>query len=273
MTKFLFSLIALLLILVVLHGTLAIRFKSLAADLMDQVAGGPAPVLATRTLPAAIIGFTERAGVDQSQLARSVRLSQNAEMRLEKDGDWQPLSAEQIISTGTPGFVWLAEQTIGPMVKFRVIDAYVAGEGRLNVRALGSVPVANSMGPATDLAEAMRYLAELVWAPDAMLGNPALIWQEQPDGSVTVSLKLPHDTARVRFVFNTQGDITEVRARDRPAGANGAQIVLRDWLIRVEDYRDFGDRRVPVRGEVGYIYSDGYQAYWRGEITGYSVER
>jgi len=259
----------LFLILAATHVTLAMKFKSLASDLMDQVSSGPAPVAPTTALPEAILRFTHRAGADRNQLMRTVRLIQSAEMRLKRGGDWQALTADQVISTGAPGFVWLARQTIGPLVKFRVIDAYVKGEGRLNVRALGSIPVANSTGPETDLAEAMRYLAELVWAPDAMLGNPALRWAEQPDGSVTVGLDLADATAQVTFFFDPEGDIIEVRAKDRPAEVG----VYRDWVIKVGQYRDFGVRRVPAWGEVGYIYPDGYEAYWRGEITSYLVQQ
>ena len=30
-------------------------------------------------------------------------------------------------------------------------------------------------------------------------------------------------------------------------------------------------RRMPLSGEVGYDYPDGYESYWRGRITGLEV--
>ncbi len=37
------------------------------------------------------------------------------------------------------------------------------------------------------------------------------------------------------------------------------------------DYREIGGRRVPHRAEVGYDYPEGYEAYFRGRITGLKV--
>ena len=38
-------------------------------------------------------------------------------------------------------------------------------------------------------------------------------------------------------------------------------------LFEVRDYRQIGPRRIPATAEVGYVYPEGYEAYYRLAIT------
>lgn len=265
------------------HVIAVYRFNNFADDLIQKVENSRAPQPALQNIPDIILNFVHRAGVDDKALAGTVTLTQKADMRLEKGGDWQALTAKQVISTGEMGFVWLAEQKMGFLTKFRVIDAYVQGEGQLRVRLLGSIPLVNHTGRDADIAEVMRYLSELVWAPDAMIGDLGLNWKVVTERSVYISVTLPVDgngdgdggggdggiEVGVTYIFDDEGDIVEVHADNRPAEIVDGKAVLRDWRIKVGGYKDFNDRRVPSKGEVGYIYEDGYEAYWRGEVLTY----
>ena len=48
----------------------------------------------------------------------------------------------------------------------------------LEARLFGSLRLARAAGPHVGKGELMRYLAELAWAPHAMLHNPQLSWRE-----------------------------------------------------------------------------------------------
>ncbi len=272
MSKFILAIGGLILIATIVHFVAETKFKNVAKGLMQQVATAPKPKLSRTEIPKLILDYVERAGVKPDQLATTIKLTQIAEMRIDKGGDWQSLTAEQIISTGEIGFVWWAEQAIGPIVKFRVIDAYVNGRGRLNVRIMGSIPVGDISGDDVDIAEAMRYLSELVWAPDAMIGNPQLSWKELTDHSVYLSVILPAGNAGVTFLFDSAGDIVKIIAKDRPAEIVDGKAILRDWQIKIGDYKTLNGRRIPTTGEVGYTYEDGYEAYWRGEVVSYEAK-
>ena len=153
----------------------------------------------------------------------------------------------------------------------RVVDAYAGGRGWLEVRVLGSVRVARATGPELDRGEAMRYLAEIVWAPDAILANRDLVWTDPGGDWITVALGTEEGAPEVRFRLDAAGDFVEIRAEDRPATGPEGGFVLRDWEGHFSDYERIGPRRVPRRGEVGYVCEDGYEAYWRGEISGLEV--
>ncbi len=121
------------------------------------------------------------------------------------------------------------------------------------------------------LGEAYRYLAELPWAPDAILGNPDLEWRILARNIAEVRLATPAGAARVSFRFDAQGDIVEIEAKGRPARDASGKEVLRDWRGYFRDYRQIGPRRIPGAAEVGYVYPEGYEAYFRCKITDYHL--
>jgi len=149
-------------------------------------------------------------------------------------------------------------------------DAYAGGEGPLDARLLSAIPVASSTGPDAALGEAMRYLAELPWAPDAILGNPAIRWRMTGPRSLEASLAEPAGAA-VAFTFDEAGDIVLMDARDRPSGDAEGQAVRLDWRGESSDYRTIGPRRVPAFGVVGYIRPEVFVPYFRATITSYRL--
>ena len=181
-----------------------------------------------------------------------------------------------IVGLGNPGAKYAANRhNIGFMALDRVAEDHglgpwksrfqgLAAEGRLGetrVTLLKPQTFMNLSGQA--VGEAMRYLAELPWVPDAILENGALIWNQIEAQRVRVSL----GEVAVEFRFDGAGDIVEMTAKDRPVRDPDGESRLRDWRGRFSEYRWIGGRRIPARGEVGYDYPDGYEPYWRGEIN------
>jgi len=74
-----------------------------------------------------------------------------------------------------------------PIASARILDCYVDGEGLLEARLFGSLRLARAAGPVAGKGELMRYLAELGWAPHAMLHNPQLSWREIDATTIEVS--------------------------------------------------------------------------------------
>ncbi|MCW9042931.1 MAG: hypothetical protein OQK05_06270 [Pseudopelagicola sp.] len=229
-----------------------------------EMSKAEAPPRAT-PLPRLVRDFAKQNGAGRGPRVRRAELGQSVDMRLERRGAWEKLWGWQWICVREPGFVWKAGQQLwGPIAKILVLDAYVWGEGRLWVNLLGAIPVVRAKGDDINQGEAMRYLAELPWAPDAILENAALNWTEIDARHVRVSL----GEMAVTFRFDRAGDIVEMTAKDRPVRDPDGEKRLRDWRGAFSDYRWIGGRRIPAKGEVGYDYPDGYEPYWRGEITG-----
>lgn len=216
------------------------------------------------SVPAIVQSFTCRA-TGGSPIPNAVWLRQCGEMRADLGHAWRPFTANQIISIHEPGFVWLARMRAAPFTYAHVLDSYVGGEGHLEARLFGSLPLARLAGPQAAKGELMRYLAELVWAPHAILHNPQLSWCEVDATTIEVSVGSAAGPARVRLIFKN-GDVAGIEADDRPR-AVGRRIVPTRWQGRCDDYREMNGWRVPTRAMASWLLDDGPFEYWRGTVT------
>jgi hypothetical protein len=245
-------------------------FRRRIARMWARVGQGPSGTDQGERLPPLVAAYARRAGGRVGAGHLAVDLVQKADLRLKRGGLFTSFTACQRVAVGRPGFVWHARRRVGPLTLLRVVDCLVEGEGLLEARILGALTVARANGVETTLAEAYRYLAELPWLPDAILGNPDLSWRMVSDREAEVKLDTRVGTARVCFQFDEAGDIVSMQARDRPAQDAKGRPVRYDWRGRFGEYRDFGNRRLPAYGEVGYVYPDGFEVYFRSRLTGCS---
>lgn len=258
--------------LAVAGGVSAWRFERLLRRARDAVSVAPPPVDVGNGLPDVMRDFAERNGAVRGDLARGAALAQDAAMQMKPGAPWQPIAARQRIATGAAGFCWEGRAAGAGPAKFRVLDAYAGGRGLLAVQLFGVLPAARSRGGALDRGEAMRYLAELPWAPDAILGNPGIRWSDAGKDGVAAALDLTDGPVEVRFGFDDAGDIVEVTARGRPARGPGGRQVLRDWQGHFAQYEWIGARRIPTRAEVGYLDETGrVDPYFQCVVTTYTA--
>jgi hypothetical protein len=79
-----------------------------------------------------------------------------------------------------------------------VVDSFVAGDGFLQARIAGTLPVATGTGPAFDKGELQRYLSELPVHPDAILNNGQLSWRQLSENTVEATGSSNSGTASVQ---------------------------------------------------------------------------
>lgn len=153
-----------------------------------------------------------------------------------------------------------------------VRDALTASGGHLDVRLFGLVRLDGASGSAALWrGELMRYLAELAWAPDAILHNGTLRWR--PDGPERFIVCAGHgDTAaEVMLDLDSDGRIAGAFAPDRPRSAK-PPFRPTPWQGRFTDYRCHGTRWLPFAGEVGWVI-DGVEAlYWQGRLETWTID-
>ena len=218
----------------------------------------------TAVLPELVRAYVERNAPPVD--AGRVRLTQVGEMEL-KPGRRIPFRANQEIAVEHVAFTWEARFRLAPLVSLRVRDWCREGEGGLSARLFGLIRVVHGSGPEVARGEAMRYLAELPLAPQAMLRNPALIWRELDDSRVEVSTLVGASPVAVELRFGAGGDIVEAYAADRPRGV-GKDAVPTPWLGTFGDYGVLGGVRLPTTAAVAWLLPEGPQTYFRGRITG-----
>jgi hypothetical protein len=221
-------------------------------------------------LPPAVRLYAERALLGDGPLPGLVRFTQSGRMQL-KPGRWLDFEAEQEVRVDRVEFAWRARVSFAPLVVIRALDWYREGEGGLEARLFGLIPVARASGPETARSEAMRYLAELPWVPHAILGNGELEWRELDPGSVEVATPVGLGRPAVTLHFDEAGHIVRASAHDRPS-QEGKRLVERPWFGDFGDYRELAGVRVPTAAEVAWELPDGPFTYFKGRLTSLEVE-
>jgi hypothetical protein len=221
-------------------------------------------------LPELVRRYVKRC-VPTDQPGRSaVHFTQVGEMQL-KPGRWLPFRAAQDMAVDRVEFAWHANFRAARLVSVRVRDWYRSGVGGLDVRLWGVVPVVRASGEQFARGEAMRYLAELAWAPQAMVTNPALEWQAVDESTVEVATRIARERVAVLLHFDAAGDIVGMSTDARPRMV-GKQVVDTPWSGVFGEYREFNGVRLPTTGEVSWLLSDGPFTYFRGRVTSWSVD-
>jgi hypothetical protein len=235
------------------------------------VAGNALGMPGETGLPPLVRGYLERALPPGAEIPRQVRVSQVGEMRQEPGGRWLRFSAVEDFAVAEIAYSWRARFRIIPLVRLHVVDSYNGDEGRLEARLFGLVPVMRARGPDLAEGEAMRYLAELPWAPHAMLANSSLEWRAVDARSVEVAARVGAERAAVHLEFDDDGDVAGSFTDARPR-TEGKSVVRRPWRGVFGDYGVFGGVRVPTSAEVRWELPDGEFTYWRGRIRSLEVD-
>ena len=180
---------------------------------------------------------------------------------------WRSFTSNQLVVTRRPGFDWDARIALLPGLAVRVHDAYVAGEGMLQVRMLGLFRLVDLRdGGALAEGELMRFLAEGTWYPTALLPSQGVRWTAVDESSARATLTDDRLRVSLLYQFDEHGLVDVVRAEDR-GRIVGATSVPTPWEGRFSRYAERGGMRVPLEGEVAWILPQGPRPYWRGRIT------
>ena len=179
-------------------------------------------------------------------------------------------TAAQTIATNACAFEWRAR--FGRFGLVTACDALADGEGRLDVMALGFIPIARTARtPALMRGELMRYLAELAWAPDAILLNKSLRWRVDGPDRLVVAAGSGETAVEVMLGLDGDGRIANAFAPNRPRSAS-PPILPTPWRGRFSDYREHAGYWLPFAGEVAWVIDGKEDVYWQGKIETWATQ-
>jgi len=222
----------------------------------DDLAGLPPPV-------ARYFAFALR---DGQPLIRRARFTQEGSFAM-RPGTWSPFTAVEHFAIGSrPGFVWDARIRIAPLVVARVRDSYLDGEGTIFGKIDALIPVVDQHGTA-EMASGglLRYLAEAVWTPTALLPASGVRWEAIDASSARATLTSSTASVSMNVDFGSTGEITRIAAQ-RYRVENG-KAILTPWIGQFDGYARTAGMMVPLRAEVGWVLSSGWFPYWRGRTV------
>ncbi len=195
------------------------------------------------------------------ELAGTINMSATAD-------NWKPFTSRQWAITHRPGFLWNGRVSMLPGLAAHVHDSYIAGSGRLHAALLGLFTLARVQGDG-EIArgELMRYFAEMVWYPTALLPSQGVRWAAVDDHCANATLVDGPISLSLLFRFDEAGLITSVHADARGSGV-GKDMVMLPWDCSLSDYQLRHAMMVPTRGQVG----KGGKPYFDGELTALTYE-
>lgn len=218
-------------------------------------------------LPPPVSRYVEHAFAGASRGGAKVRIEQSGEMLLKPAARPRHFIATEEFEVHRVAFAWRARFPLLGPVSLHVTDSYQAGEGLLEVRLLG-LPLQRTRGPELARGEAYRYLAEIAWAPHAMLANPQLEWRQLDESTAEVSTSVGSEKVAVCLHFDETGDLMRTTA-ERPR--TEARNALTPWIGEYREYTSFAGVRLPTHAEVRWELPGGPFTYWRCTVTSFEV--
>jgi hypothetical protein len=262
----------------VLYG--GVHWNSGTRALRDQLEAARLPIepkvfdrRELEPLPAPVQRYFRAVLKDGQPIVAAANVAHTGTFNMSETGEqWKPFTSNQRVVTRRPGFDWDGRILMMPGLPVHVHDAYVAGEGILHAAVLGLFSMVELRGTG-DVAqgELMRFLAEAVWYPTALLPSQGVDWDAVDDYSAQANLKDGDVALTLLFHFNEDDTIDAVRA-DARGRMVGGTVVPTPWHGQFWNYTLLDGIRVPLDGEVAWLLPEGAKPYWRGRITQLNYE-
>lgn len=198
----------------------------------------------TRNLPAPVKRFFERCLRDKRQFrlwnARTV-----GELRFGKHSKWKHLDAATVAAVNEPAFSYIGTLQMGPgsLLWARGREGYLAGKGDMVWKLWGAMKLTHQSGPHLDQSALVRYLAEAVCFPPALLPSSHLKWLPSPtapDSCACAVINCGGAAAAATFTFDHLGRVRELRSNDFYRAQPGGRIQRTPWFARTAGFMRFG---------------------------------
>ena len=218
-------------------------------------------------LPAPVQRYLNKAIPEGQPYIHFVELKQIGFLRMSEDSEkWQSLKATQYFTTNPPGFIWDATVQMAPLVTVRVLDMYKQGIGILRAKLFDTFTVADEKGAKElDTGELIRYLAEAVWFPTALLPDKFLQWEAIDNNTAIALLKDGAHEVSLKFYFNNEDEIIKTTSQRYRLVNSTYQLV--PWTGYYSNYQRRNGILIPLEAKVEWNLPQGSFEYWKGRVV------
>jgi hypothetical protein len=222
------------------------------------------------------------------RIIKSVKIDQEGSIFL--NDKWVPFKATQVSSCipSSPGFVWDSETSMFPKIpllnnlKIRARDSYVNGKGNLNVSVAGVLPLVKASGKEADIAEFMRWMAEMSFYPTSYLPHDGTRlqwvkdvkgikgpWPDHHGSFARAKLVDPLNDieGELEFLFDENNLLTTIRGY-RLMTSNGKSEYL-PWEGYITEYDFYDGIMVPSSATIGYYIDGKFSPYFKGKYKNF----
>lgn len=218
-------------------------------------------------LPDPVRRYFEFALVPGQPRVVNARVEQAGTFRIGNAGaPWKPFIAVQHYSTYPPGFVWDARIRMAPVVSVRVRDSYLDGAGAMQAQIASLVPILNERSrPELDGGALLRYLAEAVWFPTALLPGQGVEWKAIDGSAALATLTDGRSSVALEFRFGPRGEIVGAYAPARSRAVDHGYVPT-PWECFYRSYEPLSGMMIPREAEAAWLLPEGRLPYFRGFV-------
>jgi hypothetical protein len=186
-----------------------------------------------------------------------VRLTHEGKFKTGLDKKCMNIKGEQYYTTDTPGYIWKGTTTF-----FTARDFYIRDKGGLIVTLLSMVNIVDESGPSLDQGELLRWLAECIWFPTALLPSERLRWSAVDNNHSKLVFNYRALSLDFLVTFNNGGEIVEMKTQRYMDKKR-----METWICKMHNYKWINNVKVPTQCEVSWRLATRDFAYADFKIT------
>jgi hypothetical protein len=217
-------------------------------------------------LPAPVQQYFQAAVSQGSLLIRTARITMTGHIKI---GRWIPFRAEETL-TPHRGFVWAARA--GGIITGS--DRYVDGEGAMDWKLLGLLPVMRATGPDVSRSAAERAAAEAIWVPTSLFPRFGASWSAAGPTNISVTFGIDDHLVKLGISLNPEGHPQSVHFERWGDPDRNGSFGLHPFGGEFTSHATFGGLTIPTEGRLGWHHgTDRWDQgeFFRFTITGYEM--
>jgi len=175
-----------------------------------------------------------------------VTIKQNLKIKLKPEQEnWFTAKADQYFTLDPPAFNWSVNLQMNPIITIVGRDKFEKGKGEMLMKIFSIIPVVYVKENAKlDQSALQRYLAEIIWFPQAALSS-YINWEYVDANSAKATLSYLGATGSGIFYFNDEGEFVKFTAqRYKEIDADAKPF---NWVIDALEHKYFDEVLVPSK--------------------------
>ena len=151
-------------------------------------------------------------------------------------------------------------------VPFVTLHRYVGNSATFQVRLLGLFTVVDAAGEEMNQSETVTLLNDMALLAPSSLVSPRVSWSEVDELQARATFSNAGHTVSALLSFDESGALVDFVSNDRLRTVDGKSYWLSPWSTPVDEWADFGGRRLPVKARARWLEPEGELCYARFEI-------
>jgi hypothetical protein len=198
-------------------------------------------------LPEPVSRYLTHAIAPGTPLHNVARLQMRGEIKVRR---WAPFRAEQVIHAER-GMIWNAKSRVSGL-PIRGADRVVDGEGSMDWRLFGMLPVVKASGCDVTRSAFGRLQAEFVWLP-SVLAQPGVNWTALDEAHIKATLTTAGNTVSMTLMVDKNGKPMHL-SLPRWGNPGGGDFSLIAFGAVFEEEGKFGGFTIPTKLRVGWFF-------------------